>query len=1388
MPTDPRPPDSDETLDTGRNLPRPPPPPGVEPSQPEQVDSFSLPVTPSPAPSSGGMSDSVLQTVALPSFPPCGPAVPGYEILGELGRGGMGVVFKARQVKANRVVALKMIVAGRENGLRDRVRFQLEAEAVARLQHPNIVQIFDVGEVAGYPYFSLEFCAGGSLDRQLLSWTPTPAEAADLVETLARAMHHAHLCGVVHRDLKPANILLRRKSETRNPKSEDGSDFGFRVSDFDTKITDFGLAKQTDAGGDVSRTGSVLGTPSYMAPEQAGGVARQATPVMDVYALGAILYECLTGRPPFRGESAFTTMALVLTQAPVPPSRLRRGVSLDLEAICLKCLSKKPEERYASAEALADDLRRYRNGEPVAARPLGRLGRLGKWMRRRPAAAGLLVLAAMLAVVVCVSLAVVSEQLRQTRAALAAKEQAQKDREQADRLRVLAQVNDLRDAVPGAVPGILADLEAARDEMLPRLRELWATTDSDHPGRRMRLALALLPVEPDTVRDDLAGWMLRADDPAEVLLARDALRPHADALRPRLWEKVEDTRTPPEERFRALVALAALDPEDERWTKHAPEAVNGMLEANPLYQATWVKALQPVHASLLRPLSAVYHTAQSAERREFAATVLADYAGGHTDLLTELLLDANARQFGVLFPKLRAVEGTADLLRKEIARAPVADWKDAPLDPAWQPVAAAVRQEIERADGMLAERFALAQSLPLQRFTAVAEALRRSGYRPIRLRPFQLAAGMRAAVVWTRDGADWQAALDLAKLEVLDRDGLMAGKGFAPTDLAGYRTPDADHYAALWSATLKPVERQLIVGIPDAEHTAVWESLRAEGYQPATYHYFLGHDGKALRVAIWQKPNTTAWAFRTGSPAAYEGALSVYADWQQVDISWHNGPPQPFLAVFHSLGGFESAESHLLDPAAHLARCRQLADAGYRPAAIASATLADGSKFTTASVWHRPLIPAASREELARRQANAAAGLLRLGQPEAVWPLFRHSADPTRRSELLARLATRGVEVRPIVDRLLAGGEKDVTARRALILALGDYTAEQLPPEVRGPLTRKLLAWYRDDPDPGVHGAIDWLLRHGKDGPVPRPLDWGQAAKLRQIDDELKRRDPEAARRWYVNRQGQTMVVVQGPVEFHMGSPMPEADRRADETSHLRRIGRSFAVASKPVTAEEFQRFLRERPDVRHVPNRPFSPDADTPVINVSWYMAAQYCNWLSEKEGIPESEWCYPKHADIKEGMKPYPDYLKRRGYRLPTEAEWEFAARAGATTSRYYGSSLTLLPRYAWYQPNARERTWPVGEKRPNDLGLFDMAGDVRNWCQESHQAYTPPQDGKPLEDVEDTRPVEDKLLRCARGASFNNQAMFVRSAYRNNTAGSCRPSVTFVWLGLRPARTVP
>jgi WD40 repeat protein len=297
------------------------------------------------------------------------PLIPSYEILGELGRGGMGVVYKARQTALNRLVALKMILAGAHAGAGLVSRFRAEAETVARLKHPHIVQVYEVGEAGGLPYCALEFCDGGSLAERLRDGPLPAGEAAQVTAKLAGAMHAAHQAGVVHRDLKPANVLL----------TADGS----------PKVTDFGLAKCLDAADGQTRSGDLLGTPSYMAPEQARGSLKEIGPATDVYALGAILYELLTGRPPFRAATVMETLDLVRNTEPLPPRQLQPKCPRDLEIICLKCLRKEPGKRYARALELAEDLRRFQNGEPIRARPVHLLERAVKWVRRRPALAGL---------------------------------------------------------------------------------------------------------------------------------------------------------------------------------------------------------------------------------------------------------------------------------------------------------------------------------------------------------------------------------------------------------------------------------------------------------------------------------------------------------------------------------------------------------------------------------------------------------------------------------------------------------------------------------------------------------------------------------------------------------------------------------------------------------------------------------------------------------------------------------------------------------------------------------------------------------------------------------------------------------------------------------------
>jgi WD40 repeat protein len=325
---------------------------------------------------------------------PGADAVAGYEILEELGRGGMAVVYKARQKGLNRLVALKMILSGSCAGQEERKRFRIEAEAAAQLQHANIVQIHDVGEFEGRPFLSLELVEGGSLADYLRSAPFQPAQAAALTETLAGAMHYAHQRGILHRDLKPANILLQKTSSTDYTDNKKvGNSLSVRsvqsVVDYLPKITDFGLAKRLDVEAGNTPTGDVLGTPSYMAPEQAQPRGRVLGPEVDVYALGAILYECLTGRPPFRAATPLDTMIQVLSGDPVPPRRLNPKVPRDLETICLRCLHKEPKKRYPSARSLADDLHRFRASEPILARRATAWERAVKWARRRPVVAGL---------------------------------------------------------------------------------------------------------------------------------------------------------------------------------------------------------------------------------------------------------------------------------------------------------------------------------------------------------------------------------------------------------------------------------------------------------------------------------------------------------------------------------------------------------------------------------------------------------------------------------------------------------------------------------------------------------------------------------------------------------------------------------------------------------------------------------------------------------------------------------------------------------------------------------------------------------------------------------------------------------------------------------------
>ncbi len=464
----------------------------------------------------------------------------------------------------------------------------------------------------------------------------------------------------------------------------------------------------------------------------------------------------------------------------------------------------------------------------------------------------------------------------------------------------------------------------------------------------------------------------------------------------------------------------------------------------------------------------------------------------------------------------------------------------------------------------------------------------------------------------------------------------------------------------------------------------------------------------------------------------------------------------------------------------------------------------------------------ARREQLAKRQANAAVALLRMNQPERVWPLLKHGPDPRVRSYLVHRLTPLGVDAKAVVKQLAE--EPDVSIRRALILSLGEFDPDTLAE--RPALVEKLVQTYRGAGDAGLHAAAEWLLRrwkqHDELQECEEQLQRDKAARIQNIRQYLASRDPSAPEanpetdaRWYVNGQRQTMVVIPGPVKFVMGSPPAEAGRELRENQHKTRIGRTFALAAKSVTLAEYQRF-----DPGYGgETRQWSPTGDCPVLGISWFQAATYCNWLSKQEGLPESEWCYvpvrdealpglagsslgllnsppgpllavcgvyPGRTDpeYKVGMNLAANYLQRSGYRLPTEAEMEFATRAGSVTCRYYGETEELLPNYAWYLKNAQDRSWPVGSKKPNDFGLFDVQGNVFTWCQERFQPYPGSKENETTEDIEDALRITLEN-RGLRGGSFAVWASIVRSAFRQGVVPTYRSDGD---VGLRPARTLP
>ena len=474
---------------------------------------------------------------------------------------------------------------------------------------------------------------------------------------------------------------------------------------------------------------------------------------------------------------------------------------------------------------------------------------------------------------------------------------------------------------------------------------------------------------------------------------------------------------------------------------------------------------------------------------------------------------------------------------------------------------------------------------------------------------------------------------------------------------------------------------------------------------------------------------------------------------------------------------------------------------GYRPQAIAADSPFKLPNSNFKLLLHLPVIPDEEKESLAIEQSTAATGLLRLGAAGRVWPLLQDQPDPRMRSYLLHRLATYGVDPQSLLNQL--NTETEVSRQRSLILGLGEFARAKLLGEREGEapaeptpssagaspsrsmpanatqhasLLQDLIRRYSNDPDSGIHGAAEWTLRQ-----------LGAEDEIAKVKAAYSTGARVGDRNWYLTKTGAdkntslAMTIIQPTDDFLMGSPVHEAERfqgptGRNEILHRRRIGRTFALGEHEVTLEQFKVF---RP--RHNFDTSKARTSDSPANLIRWYDAAEYCNWLSDQEGIPRDQWCYDSAQKFAEGMVLLPDYLQRAGYRLPSEAEWEYACRASTTSARYYGQTETLLGEYAWYQKNSgNERLLPVGSLRPNGLGLFDMQGNVVEWCQGRPLIYGTGAEN--LEDKEQVEKISKANSRVLRGGSFVANAAIVRSANRFNF----QPDNLYTFTGFRVART--